>query len=71
MRELGFTVDPERLKRLPASESFVFTIVYQANQSINTDTKVEAVLPLSIVGGPTFHIMIVCGLCVSSSYDFF
>ncbi|KAJ3022533.1 hypothetical protein HKX48_005950 [Thoreauomyces humboldtii] len=52
----GFTIEPDKVRSLPAQETAEFTVAFQARNNNGGPEPLEVDLPVKVAGGPTIGI---------------
>uniref|UniRef100_A0A7M4E0K8 HYDIN axonemal central pair apparatus protein n=1 Tax=Crocodylus porosus TaxID=8502 RepID=A0A7M4E0K8_CROPO len=71
LHDTGFSIELDRVKNLPYCETETFEVRFDPRSANLPLGEVEVLLPIKVVGGPTFHIclranVIMPSLCISS-----
>ncbi|XP_059569698.1 hydrocephalus-inducing protein homolog [Alligator mississippiensis] len=71
LHDRGFSIELDRVKNLPYCETETFEVRFDPRSANLPLGEVEVLLPIKVVGGPTFHIclranVIMPSLCISS-----
>ncbi|KAJ3023439.1 hypothetical protein HKX48_003133 [Thoreauomyces humboldtii] len=61
----GFTIEPDKVRSLPAQEIAEFMVAFQARNNNGRPERFEVDLPVKVAGGPTIDIHLCASITVS------